>query len=434
MTEAWMQPLSMLERGRLIFGASERAGQGRQYVTAAQESCTDSDSDSDSDCETTEDAISDHVVFKAKFLRWQRRHSWRRLCGVRRVWCTSDLHVEGKPNLVLLDALSGYEDDALIVAGDMATGLELLRMTLELLVGKFRHVFYCVGNHELWHRKFEQLEDGSVNAGPDSLTRLLAILKIATRAGAHCSSALVGADLCLMPLQSWYHYGFLSGMPAGIDAPDDFRLREMDNACAWPPALARRSTSGALASYFASLNDDLIAELAAVRASSTAGGGPRALVTFSHFVPTRELHRGYGYLGDVEGSVPLGEQVRRLTPAVHVFGHTHWTIDATLGPTRYVQYPLGYAHEREKAAYRVHASEREPFALVWEREHGASVQVDPWASVVHAGDVMRRMVMGPVMGCAPQCVLPRNISKSREVRQISRSASAPPPPPGPEML
>lgn len=27
----------------------------------------------------------------------------------------------------------------------------LLRSTMALLVGKFKHVFYCAGNHELWH-------------------------------------------------------------------------------------------------------------------------------------------------------------------------------------------------------------------------------------------------------------------------------------------
>jgi hypothetical protein len=67
-----------------------------------------------------------------------------------------------------------------------------------------------------------------------------------------------------------------------------------------------------------------------------------------------------------------GAQVEALSSAVHVFGHTHWAIDVHVRGTRYVQFPLGYAHERDRAAYRVHATEAEPFALLWEAEVGVA--------------------------------------------------------------
>lgn len=329
-----------------------------------------------------------HEQMAAKFVRWQRQHSWRRLSGVRRVWATSDLHVEGRqpsPNLLFLRSLRGFDEDALIVAGDVATKLELLRETLALLVGKFRHVFYCVGNHELWHKPFEASADGAFNAGPDSLTRLLVIHEMAESVGAHAAPALVGPALAVVPLQSWYHFGFTSAdaPPADFggrlpDAPADSRLAHMDGACRWPPALAHASTSGSLAPYFASLNDAMLAQ-----AAEHVGG--RTLISFSHFLPRPELHRGRVDLGDVEGSFPLGAQLKALAPSVHIFGHTHWAVDVEFDGTRYVQYPLGYAHERVNNAYRVHASEDEPFALLWQRGPGSTPSSDPWSSML--GDV-----------------------------------------------
>ena len=230
-----------------------------------------------------------------------------------------------------------------------------------------------MGNHELWHTPYESLADGSFCTGPTSLTRHLAILQLAHSLGIHVCPTLLGDDLAIVPLQSWYHFGFLHPGAARLaNPPPTFELREMDGACKWPAELARRSTDATLAPYFARLNDELGLTPDAV----TQRAGARTLVTFSHFLPRPELHRGFGNLGanlaDVEGSKPLGEQVGALSSAVHVFGHTHWAIDMYVDGTRYVQYPLGYANERERAPYRVHATEAEPFALVWERGVGVA--------------------------------------------------------------
>jgi pimeloyl-ACP methyl ester carboxylesterase len=291
-----------------------------------------------------------------RFLSWQSMHAWKQLPSVRRVWASSDLHVEGAPNMEFLHTLSGFESDALVLAGDVCTSLHLLKEVFTLLTGKFKAVFYCVGNHELWQdRSLAEPE-----AGPNSLTRLLEILRVATDAGVHASAALVGDDLAVVPLQSWYHYGFSGPRCELADPPDDFELRHMDGACDWTPfGPAVRSTSRLLAPHFARLNEPLLSE-----AASRAAG--RTVISLSHFLPQKGLHRGYGYLSDVEGSWLLGEQVERLRPAVHVFGHTHWAIDETINGVRYVQYPLGYAHERVKERYRVRASEQAPFALLWE--------------------------------------------------------------------
>ena len=144
-------------------------------------------------------------------MQWQQPHAWKQLEGVERLWATSDLHVEHESNLAFLRGLDGYSEDGLIVAGDVCSSIALLRSTMALLVGKFKHVFYCAGNHELWH---DPATDGA-----DSFGKLLAIYEMVTALGAHAAPALLGAGggagprLAVVPLQSWHHCNFLAGGP-----------------------------------------------------------------------------------------------------------------------------------------------------------------------------------------------------------------------------
>ena len=146
-------------------------------------------------------------VLVERFTTWQRQHAWRHLDAVERVWATSDLHLEHAANLDFVRALKGYEKDAVVVAGDVCTSLALLREALTLLVERFKHVFYVVGNHDLWHDAQTPLD------GADSFEKLLACYEIAADVGAHAAPALLGnasAGVAVVPLQSWYHFGFLN--------------------------------------------------------------------------------------------------------------------------------------------------------------------------------------------------------------------------------
>ena len=70
---------------------------------------------------------------------------------IRKLWAVSDLHIEHRENWQWLDTLpSLFSEDGLLVAGDMCTTVTNLRAALTMLLGKFKHVFYCIGNHELW--------------------------------------------------------------------------------------------------------------------------------------------------------------------------------------------------------------------------------------------------------------------------------------------
>ena len=78
-----------------------------------------------------------------------------------RILAISDLHTEFKENLSALQQLSEtcYQNDNLIVAGDIASHMQTIEHTLLVLRAKFQHVFYIPGNlppeanffHYVWH-------------------------------------------------------------------------------------------------------------------------------------------------------------------------------------------------------------------------------------------------------------------------------------------
>ena len=51
---------------------------------------------------------------------------------------------------------SAYKDDVLILAGDISDDQAVLRSTFQLMVRKFKHVFFVPGNHDLWVRRKER--------------------------------------------------------------------------------------------------------------------------------------------------------------------------------------------------------------------------------------------------------------------------------------
>lgn len=71
-----------------------------------------------------------------------------------RVFAASDLHVDQGSNLDWCRQLSGttFLGDILLLAGDVADSLAGVRLALQLVRPKFRRVFYCPGNHDLWIR------------------------------------------------------------------------------------------------------------------------------------------------------------------------------------------------------------------------------------------------------------------------------------------
>lgn len=68
-----------------------------------------------------------------------------------RLFATSDLHVAHPANWLLVEDLRGrFEQDWLIVAGDVAESVDDLQWTLQRLRDRFAKVIWTPGNHELY--------------------------------------------------------------------------------------------------------------------------------------------------------------------------------------------------------------------------------------------------------------------------------------------
>ena len=251
-----------------------------------------------------------------------------------RVFATSDLHTDIKENWRLIQHLSdvSYQEDTLIVAGDIADRLDIIKNTLSLLSNKFQHVFYIPGNHELWVRHDDC----------DSVEKLHRVLELCDELGVQTRPASV-YGLWIVPLFSWYDSSF-----ATSDAEMDSELMGWADFyfCKWPEEIQ------SVSEFFLKLNE-----------SRLEHRGPA--ISFSHFLPRRDLLPAREYLKFkglpyVAGCLSLEDQIRTLKSTIHVFGHSHIGCDLVVDGVRYVQNSLRYPRERTSSGF--------PVKMIW-RSH-----------------------------------------------------------------
>lgn len=236
-----------------------------------------------------------------------------------RILAISDLHTDFRENWQLVEQISSslYHNDILIVAGDIADNLEIIKRTLSLLRSKFKMLFYMPGNHELWVRNEEY----------DSIEKLFRILRLCHSLEVQTMPAKVN-NLWIVPLFSWYDSEFDSG-PADkeLDGWADFHL------CKWPEGIHQ------VYQYFIELNKPNIRPYEG------------DVISFSHFLPRLELlpkkeNLRFKSLGKVAGCDLLEDQIRELQSSIHVFGHSHINRDCVIDGIRYIQNALSYPKER----------------------------------------------------------------------------------------
>eukprot|EP00929_Paragymnodinium_shiwhaense_P062383 TRINITY_DN31148_c1_g1_i1.p1 TRINITY_DN31148_c1_g1~~TRINITY_DN31148_c1_g1_i1.p1 ORF type:complete len:357 (+),score=47.72 TRINITY_DN31148_c1_g1_i1:88-1158(+) len=260
------------------------------------------------------------------------------------VYATSDLHTDHAANLDVLRALPKRPDAVLIVAGDISHDLEIVRTTFKVLKSKFREVFYCPGNHDLWVHSTDQAKD--------SLEKLRCLLDLCASLGVHTQPRFVNEDVLIVPMLSWYETGF-DGEP---DIDDDTLLPVEEcmsdfAMCRWPNGLS--SLDDSLATHVDTLNDDVEQVAKLVKDSAC-----RVVISFSHFLPRPDLlpekrFLYYPNLPKAVGSRALGRRVQGLQPNCHVFGHTHYGWAAQHDDTRYLQAALCYPRERTTRHFSV---------------------------------------------------------------------------------
>jgi Icc-related predicted phosphoesterase len=242
-----------------------------------------------------------------------------------RIFAVSDLHVDYEPNALWVKQLSlvDYQNDVLIVAGDLSDQAERLQACLETLARRFRRVLFVPGNHDLWVRR---------EPGLDSFGKFERIRAQVTALGASMEVFHHG-QLSIVPLLGWYDDSF--GVPS-----EELRQVWMDfRACRWPEGYTSRDVAQA----FMAMNR--------YRRQSA----DEVIVSFSHFLPRIDVMPSRipldkRYIYPILGSSALGEQVKALHPVVHVYGHSHVNRRVTLDGITYVNNAFAYPHETHIAA------------------------------------------------------------------------------------
>ncbi|SRR5579871_2481766 len=238
-----------------------------------------------------------------------------------RVFALSDIHIDYSENSKWIENLSvaEYQDDVLILAGDVTDIRKLLDWGLSILTKRFKKVLFVPGNHELWVRR--------ENPKKNSLQKFDDICAAAKSAGASMQ-AFHERGVSIIPLLGWYDYSF--GEPS-----QELRASWMDyHACRWPDGFTERD----IAAHFAAYNDEQNS-----RASDK-------VITYSHFLPRIDLMPEFipsaqRILYPVLGSVQLERQLRRLNPCIHVYGHSHVNRQVEIDGVLYINNAFGYPSE-----------------------------------------------------------------------------------------
>jgi len=274
-----------------------------------------------------------------------------------RVVTISDIHVDYAVNRRWFDKHLPTSTPGLynvmIVPGDVSDDPVKLQATLQMFAHSFQLVCFTPGNHDIWVSRR--------GSPPDSMKKLRDVLQICEDCGVRTTPVRLkhegdDPDVLLVPLLAFYSSDWdcepdLPWAPpesANLASWMDFRAikwpREMiDEVCRMSGSFefGNGVTSSGISELFAAQNEGLLKEIISMKAEV-----PSFVISFSHYVPRQELFPEKRFLWDghlhkVSGSHALERQIRRLQPDLHIFGHTHLTVDTVLGGIRYIQWALG---------------------------------------------------------------------------------------------
>lgn len=242
-----------------------------------------------------------------------------------RVFAISDIHVDYRQNAHWVAGLSDFDfqDDILILAGDVSDSVVRLATCFRQLSRKFRLVFFVPGNHDIWVQPGEPC---------NSLEKFHRVLDLARSHGLVTDARTIG-KLHFLPLFTWYDYSF--GQPGEF-----IRLAWMDfRRCIWPAMLDEPRK---ISDYFLAKNDRYLAE--------EKPPADAVIITFSHFLPRIDVmppaippHRRDVY--PVLGSDRTDQQVRALGANVHIYGHSHVNRCVEIAGVYYINNAFAYPNE-----------------------------------------------------------------------------------------
>ncbi len=211
-----------------------------------------------------------------------------------------------------------FQEDILILAGDISGKTYLLVEAFEALRERFQKVLYIPGNHDLW----VQDKDGK-----NSLDFFQFIKKITGEYDICMEPAHFGS-VSIVPLFGWYDYSFGQPSSALLKSWADYV------ACKWPDGFKETR----ITDYFTTINEDFLHIK------------NEFVISFSHFMPRIDLMPGYiptskQMLYPVFGSSRIERQIRRLEPDIHIYGHSHFNRKVTKDGIIYINNAFGYPNE-----------------------------------------------------------------------------------------
>lgn len=127
---------------------------------------------------------------------------------VQTLYAISDVHVDAEANRKWIEGLEPRPRDALILAGDVSHDLECVQHTFRCLKAKFREVYFCPGNHDLW---VQTERDDDMATSIDKLHKLLSLADsegVRTRPhvfGGTPGDQQGGRHVLVVPMLSWHH-------------------------------------------------------------------------------------------------------------------------------------------------------------------------------------------------------------------------------------
>lgn len=246
-----------------------------------------------------------------------------------RVLAISDVHIDYDANARWIAGLSvaDYQDDVLILAGDVTDRRRRLDWCLRTLARRFKRMLFVPGNHDLWVIREERSRH--------SLQKFDDVRAVVEASGASMEP-FRKRGVAIVPLLSWYDYSF--GEPS-----EELRSMWMDyRACRWPGGCSDTD----VAAHFAACN----------RTPARLEGD--TVITFSHFLPRidvmpDDVPHTQRWLYPILGSARLERQLRRINPHMHVYGHSHINRHVRLDGVSYVNNAFGYPSETRITSKRL---------------------------------------------------------------------------------
>jgi len=287
-------------------------------------------------------------------------------------YAISDVHVELKDNMEWLRQLPRFDKAAVIVAGDLGVSLNQVKQALLLFKEKFDYVFYCYGNHETWCHKSVGDEELHFHA-TDSFEKLDVLRRLCEELEVITTATLLG-DVWVVPVLGWYHKSWDTEPPLARPPGQEFthepppgdKFATDTGACKWRD-MANASLE--LAMMLDKQNEAWgiwpLPEALVENLQKPRGERKHRVLSFSHFLPRLELMPEKRFLftpnlTQIVGSDFIRHRVDMLQPDLHIFGHSHFPWDATLGDgVRYKSWPLGTPAEqaRRTASYPTEETE-----------------------------------------------------------------------------